>query len=129
MKVMPDPKIIVNESFQDIELMARAVGWDLDFRQIDHGALCARVILIGHAQIAVSRIEFNRSFHQIGTPPSGVLTFGLPDKESGALRWNGFETPPGVLINFNYEKMLDCVSPAPFGAFLIATRFLSILAK
>lgn len=117
---LPDPKITVNESFRDTELLARAVGWDQDFRQIDHGALRARAILFGHTQITVLRIELNRSFHQIGTPPSGVLTFGLPDKESGALRWNGFVTPPGVLINFNYEEMLDCVSPAPFGAFVIS---------
>jgi len=120
MKVMPDPKIIVNESFQDIELMARALGWDLDFRQIDHGAQSARALLFGHTEVAVLRIEFNRSFHQIGVPPAGVLTFGLPDKESGVLRWNGVETPPGVLINFNYEKMLDCVSPSPFGGFVIS---------
>ena len=116
----PSPKILVNQVFRDTELLSRAVGWDLDFRQIDHGPLCARATLFGHAQIAVLRIEFNRSFHQIGSPPPGVLTFGLPDKETGVLRWKGVETPPGVLINFNYEKMLDCVSPAPFGGFVLS---------
>jgi AraC-like DNA-binding protein len=117
---LPVPKILVNQTFKDIELLSRAVGWDLDFRQIDHGSLCARAIMFGHAQVAVLRVEFDRSFHQIGSPPEGVLTFGLPDKETGVLRWSGIETPPGVLINFNYEKKLDCVSPAPFGGFVLS---------
>ena len=114
------PRLLVNQEFKDTELLSRAVGWDLDFRQIDHGLLCARALLFGHTGIGVLRVDFDRSFHQIGCPPAGVLTFGLPDKESGVLRWNGIETPPGVLINFNYEKMLDCVSPAPFGGFVLS---------
>ena len=117
---LPVPKTTVNETFKDTELLSKAVGWDLDFRQIDHGSLRARALMFGHAHIAVLRVEFNRSFHQIGVPPAGVLTFGLPDKETGVLRWSGTETPPGVLINFNYEKMLDCVSPAPFGGFVLS---------
>ena len=119
---LPDPRILVNQTFKDTELFSRAVNWDLDFRQIDHGSLQARALMFGHAQIAVLRVEFNRSFHQIGTPPEGVLTFGFPDKETGVLRWSGVETPPGVLINFNYEKMLDCVSPAPFGGFVLSFK-------
>jgi len=70
----------------------------------------------------VLRVEFDRSFHQIGRPPSGFITFGLPDKSSGILRWNGVETPPGVLINFNFDKNLDCVSPAPFGGFVVSFK-------
>ena len=117
---LPVPGILVNEIFKDTELFSRAVGWDLDFRQIDHGSLRAKALMFGHAEIAVLRVEFNRSFHQIGAPPEGFLTFGFPDKESGVLRWSGIETPPGVLINFNYEKRLDCVSPAPFGGFVLS---------
>ena len=116
----PTPRLLVNQTFRDTELLGGAVGWDLDFRQIDHGSLCARTLLFGHTGIAILRVDFDRSFHQIGCPPPGVLTFGLPDEESGVLRWSGIETPPGVLINFNYEKMLDCVSPAPFGGFVLS---------
>ena len=114
------PKLLANQSFKDIEHLSREVGWELDFRQIDHGPLDARAVLFGHTQIVVLRVEFSRSFHQIGSPPPGVLTFGFPDKESVPLRWSGVETPPRVLINFNYEKKLDCVSPAPFGGFVLS---------
>ena len=43
-------------------------------------------MLLGHDDIAVFRVEFNRSFHQIGRPPEGFITFGFPDKETGVLR-------------------------------------------
>ena len=114
------PKLLVDKGFRDIENLSRAVGWDLDFRQIDQGSLSAHATLFGHSDIAVLRVEFDRSFHQIGRPPLGLVTFGLPDKETGVLRWSGVETPPGVLINFNFDKNLDCVSPAPFGGFVLS---------
>lgn len=68
MKHYPDPKLLVNQDFKDIELFSRAVNWDLDFRQIDHGPLTARAMAFGHDDIFVFRVEFNRSFHQIGRP-------------------------------------------------------------
>jgi len=118
----PAPKLLVNECFENIEQFSKAVRWNLDFRQIDPGPLNAKAILLGNDAILVLRVEFNRSFHQIGRPPEGFITFGFPDKESGVLRWNGIETPPGVLINFNYETMLDCVSPPNFGGFVLSFR-------
>jgi hypothetical protein len=42
---LPIPETLVNQTFKDIELLSRAVGWDLDFRQIDHGWLRARAIM------------------------------------------------------------------------------------
>ena len=116
------PKLLVNECFDNIEQFSKAVRWNLDFRQIDPGPLNAKAILLGNDAILVLRFEFNRSFHQIGRPPEGFMTFGFPDKESGVLRWNGIETPPGVLINFNYETMLDCVTPAHFGGYVLSFK-------
>jgi len=68
----------------------------------------------------VFRVEFNRSFHQLGHPPAGFRTFGFPDTESGALRWKCTEIKPGVLINFNFDEMLDSVNPpGQFGGFVL----------
>jgi AraC family ethanolamine operon transcriptional activator len=118
----PTPKLMLSQRFGEIERLAREIGWDVDFRQIDPGPLTLTARLFGHADIVVMRIEFDRSSHQIGSPPEGFVTFGLPDVDSGVLRWNGIETPPGVLINFNNDKMLDCVNSGPFGAFTISFR-------
>ena len=114
------PKLLVNQTFKDTESLARAIGWDLDFRQIEPGPLRIRATAFGHVDIGVLRIEFDRSFHQVGAPPPRVVSFGFPDRESGSLRWNGTETPPGVLINFNHEKELDCVNSGPFGGYVLS---------
>ena len=94
MKHYPSPKLINHQRFKDIEALSRVVGWDADFRQIDPGPLSARAVVLGHADIRVARVEFDRRFHQVGSPPQGAMTFGLPDKRSGILIWSGAKTPP-----------------------------------
>ncbi len=114
------PTLLVNQSFNCIDHWSQAIGWDMDFRQIEPGLLNARAVGFGHAGIMVMRVELNRSFHQLGSPPAGFQTFGLPDIESGTLRWSGAETPPGVLINFSYEEELDCVNQGPMGGYVLS---------
>lgn len=41
-------------------------GWDLDFRQLEAGRLCARATLVAATGMAGRRVEFNRKFHQSG---------------------------------------------------------------
>jgi AraC family ethanolamine operon transcriptional activator len=115
-----NPELLIDQEFQDIESLNGLFGWDLDWRQLEPGPLNFRLIAFGHSDISVVRVEFNRSFHQIGNPPPGVLTLGLPDVESGVLRCNGADIAPGTLINFNYGKMLDTVNPGQFGGYVIS---------
>jgi hypothetical protein len=82
----PTPKLMLSQSFGEVERLAREIGWDVDFRQIDPGPLTLTARLFGHADLVIMRIEFDRNFHQIGSPPEGFVTFGLPDVESGVLR-------------------------------------------
>ena len=116
----PAPGLLINQEFQDIESLNGVFGWDLDWRQIEPGPLVFRMTGFGHADISVMRVEFNRSFHQIGNPPAGAITLGLPDVESGILKWNGAEISPGTLINFNYGKKLDTVNQGEFGGYVIS---------
>ena len=67
--------------------MARDTGWEVDFRQLDKGPLNAEALLIGHQDLALLRVRFNRSFHQMGKLPPFDWSFGLPDMESGNLLW------------------------------------------
>ena len=120
LKDEPSPVVLVNEEYEDAESFGRGVGWDIDFRQLEPGPLHARVLSFGHPGIMVFRVEFNRSFHQLGRPPAGFRTFGFPDVESGVLRWKCAEIKPGVLINFNFEEMVDSVNPpGQFGGFVL----------
>jgi AraC-like DNA-binding protein len=117
---MPSPVVMVNEEYDDAESFGRGAGWDIDFRQLEQGPLRASVLSFGHPEIMVLRVKFNRSFHQLGHPPAGYRTFGFPDVESGVLRWKCAEIKPGVLINFNFEEMLDSVNPpGQFSGFVL----------
>jgi len=106
-------RVVANQRVNDLTAFGEAVGWDVDFRQIEAGKLTASVLLVAGHQFSTIRIEFNRRFHQRGCPPPGVLTFGFPDRRSGNLRWNGLEAEAGALLNFN-DGRLDGVNPGNF---------------
>ena len=109
------PTLIHDGQYSHIQHFGEAIGWDLDFRQIDTGPLESRVTTFGAEAFRITRLEFNRAFHQLGQPPAGVLSLGLPDPSSNLLRWNGRETASSVLINFNCATHLDVVnSPGVF---------------
>ncbi len=114
------PGLLLDQEFQDIESLNGLFGWDLDWRQIEPGPLIFRLTAFGHADISVMRVEFNRGFHQLGNPPPGAITLGLPDIESGILKSNGADVSPGTLINFNYGNLLDFVNQGEFGGYVIS---------
>jgi hypothetical protein len=70
------PGLLLDQEFQDIESLNGIFGWDLDWRQLEPGPLIFRLTAFGHADISVMRVEFNRSFHQIGNPPPGANSLG-----------------------------------------------------
>jgi AraC family ethanolamine operon transcriptional activator len=116
----PPPSLLINQQFKDLESLNGIFGWDLNWRQIEPGSLKFKITAFGHAEISVMRVEFNRSFHQIGNPPPGAITIGLPDIESGVLKSNGIDTSPGTLINFNHNNLLDTVNQGRFGGFVLS---------
>jgi len=113
------PRTPVNQHFHDMGTLGEAIAWDIDFRQLDAGKLNARVVLMAGRRNSAMRVEFDRKFHQRGAPPPGILVFGFPDNESGPLRWNGSETAPGALLNFNHGR-LDGVNRGYFGGYTLA---------
>ena len=113
----------MHRSYNDIDLLAHDTGWEVDFRQLDTGPLKAEALLIGHQDLALLRVRFNRSFHQIGKPPPLDWTFGLPDMESGNLMWKGEQTQAGVLVNFSCDDHLDVTNlTTPFTGFVISVN-------
>ena len=103
--------------------MARDTGWEVDFRQLDKGPLKAEALLIGHQDLALLRVRFNRSFHQMGKLPPFDWSFGLPDMESGNLMWKGEQSQAGILINFSCDDHLDVTNlTVPFTGFVISVN-------
>ena len=110
----PYPRLLLDQEFFDFESLARSLGWNQSFRQLSAGKLAVRVQAVGHEWCQATRLRFNRSFHQVGTPPEGFLSFGLPDTDHSRLRWAGTDVEAGAVINFNGPDGLDMTSQGVF---------------
>lgn len=111
------PQLLHDHVYQDMVQFAQAVGWDLDFRQLETGELDARATVIGSPDVFIVKYDLNRCFHQLGSAPPGMLTFGILDVCLPGMTWRSKPTPGGTLANFNLGGEFDCVTDAGFVAY------------
>lgn len=115
----PAPRLVLDQSFSDIESIARVMGWDQEFRRLEPGRLDASLLVVGNPFCRAVRIAFNRGFHQRGKPPSQAFAFGLPDPEFTRLKWEGADLPAGALVNFNTPAGLDMTNKGSFSGSIL----------
>ena len=120
MQSTEQPQLLLDQCFTDPDEFASSIDWDFDFRQLEAGPLRARAALMGTSRTIVMRVELNRAFHQAGAPPTGMVTFGLPDIENGDFKWCGRDACGDDLLNFNLDGGFDGVSKAGFSGFAIS---------
>ena len=108
------PTLALAASFQDMGQYSDAIGWDLDFRQIDPGPLKAGVTAVEMRYGMLMKVGFNRKFHQVGCAPKGSLTFGIPSLDIGDFVWCAANTGGGALLNFNQDGGFESTSLAGF---------------
>ena len=113
----PPAALALRAGFSDFDELTRAIeGWGLDWVQLDRGPLEAQVQQVGSGETLVSRFSFDRKFHQRGTSPPGVRTFGLYGKGSPGLEWRDREGRPDEIVVFPSNDEFDAVSqPGFFG--------------
>lgn len=91
-----------------------AIGWDIEFRQLDAGQLNAQATVIAGQDVQIVKFNLNKGFHQLGAGPEGMLTFGILDVNIPKITWCSEDMPGGTLANFNLDSGFDCVSGAGF---------------
>lgn len=125
------PQLLHDHVYQDMVQFAQAIGWDLDFRQLETGKLDARATVIGSPDVFIVKYDLNRSFHQLGSAPPGMLTFGILDVCFPGITWCSKPIPGGTLANFNLGGGFDCVTDAGFAGYgvSISTDVLQGLAE
>jgi len=114
------PWLVLDKEFTDMSEYGKQLGWDLDFRQLDPGRLRARAVLMTAPGLAGMRVELNRKFHQSGSPPAGLWTFGIPDIECGEFRWCGLDARGGDVLNFNNHSGFEGISAANFSGYTLS---------
>ena len=120
MSLLEQPRLALDRHFADIDDYGQEVSWDLDFRQLDAGSLHARATVMATSRSAAIRVEFNRAFQQAGSPPRGVLTFGLPDPEVGEFKWCGANASGRDILNFNLSSGFEGASGAGFSGYTLS---------
>jgi len=108
----------IRGSFRDVAELGRLFGWDLGFRQLDDGEhlIAARIVVGEH--LTLVGMKFNRSFHQLGSPPRGMFTLGIP--LVGLRDWFGRPYASSSILPFNHAAGIDCVSEQGFEGFTIS---------
>ncbi len=114
------PCLLLDRRFADMDEYAEQVGWQLDFRQIDAGRLHARAAVLATSHGTSMRVELDRAFHQAGSPPRELLTFGLPDPEVGEFNWCSARAAGGDILNFNLASGFDGSSGAEFSGYTLS---------
>ncbi len=114
------PRLLFTREFCEFESLARLLGWQQSFRQLSAGKLTVNVQVVGHERCLATRLRFNGNFHQVGKPPDGFLSFGLPDPGQSSLHWAGADVEAGALVNFNGPEGLDMTSRGLFSATVVS---------
>ena len=104
-------------SFTDIADLGSAAGFDLGFRQLDSGLQAIPATLQLGEHMSLVHMRFNRAFHQLGSPPNGMTTFGIP--VSRLRSWFGRHYEASSILPFNVPSGIDGVSESGFQAFTL----------
>jgi len=105
------PSHVLRQQFRDFDELAKAVhGWGLDWVQLDCGPLDAAVQQIATPTALLSRFRFSRKFHQRGTSPPGVRTFGLIGERSPEIAWRGHTGRSIHILAFPANDLFEVIS-------------------
>ena len=105
------------------EFAETANGWNLDFRQIDSGRFNTEVLQIVIGTTLLSRVTFSRAFEQRGSPPKGLITFGVPADSNQHFFWRGWEITGKNLLQFPIGSELYSISKPGFDIFTFSTSY------
>ncbi|MBT3142303.1 helix-turn-helix domain-containing protein [Ruegeria litorea] len=95
--------------------------WEIDFRQIDPGAMDTTVKARSGCVVTLLNISMSRTVHQTGVSPKGLLTFGLIQPNS-INTWQGQDTSSTELLSFGSSDPFDGVSAAQFSGTTVSVE-------
>jgi AraC-like DNA-binding protein len=112
------PTTRISATFEDVGELGRVAGWDLGFRQIDDGSSSIPARLVSDGRVTIVGMRLDRGYHQLGTPPPGAYSFGIP---TGRMRdWFGRPYPDLAILPFNQRGGIDGVSGSGFSAYTVS---------
>ena len=105
----------MRQEYRDFAELAETVhGWGLDWLQLDRGPLHAAIQQTATPTSLLTRFRFSRKFHQRGTTPPGVRTFGFIGERSPDVEWRGATGSSTHLLAFPADDLFEVVSRPGF---------------
>ena len=108
----------ITSEFPDVSALGLAVGFDIDFRQLDSGDPTIPATGLVSENITLTHMHFARRYHQRGLPPAGQLSFGVP--VTGMRDWFGRRYRTSSILPFHQPSGIDGVSEGGFQAYTIS---------
>lgn len=102
------------DSLDEFNLVLRASGWDVDFRQLNRGVESASIAALATDRLRILQVHMGNAVHQLGAPPDNYLSFGLMATCQRDGRFGRHAFDASTLINFNTPAGLDAVSAGGF---------------
>ncbi len=108
--------------FGDFDQLSSAIaGWQLDWRQLEAGALRASSVQLESSETLITHVSFNRRFLQTGATPQGMRTFAVIQAglEPGVVAW-GHPAESSSILPF--PAVYEATSRFGYAAHTIAVR-------
>ncbi|RLA19483.1 MAG: hypothetical protein DRQ56_05285 [Gammaproteobacteria bacterium] len=116
----PLPAEVTQEEFSDAGTLGRAIGFEMDFRQLDSARQSIPATILAGSHVTLLKMHFNCGYHQCAYAPSGAITVGI--HEVGVEDWFSATYPDQSLLPFNQASGIDLVSRRGFRAYTISVR-------
>jgi len=120
MSTLDTPQLLLQRHYVDLDEWGQEVGWDFEYQQIEPSPVSVSAYAFGTAQCIATRGEFSHSVRQVGAPPAGRITLGLPDENVTNFRWCGSTGSGGDIANFSLQNGFEGTTPAGFSGFAIS---------
>jgi AraC-like DNA-binding protein len=118
------PLEFLRAEFCDIEEMCASVrSWNLDFRPLRTAAptgTVGRIFQSRSGPLELAYARFSVSLEQNGAPPSGLITFVIPELSLRRLWWRGHDVDAGTVMVFPLGSELHSFSGADFELYTVS---------
>ncbi|MGD8375723.1 MAG: helix-turn-helix domain-containing protein [Acidobacteriota bacterium] len=95
------------------DVVSAVHAWDLDFRQLEPGAMAVEIVQAGTADVLLARVRFSHRLELRGTSPRGTRTFSVVGR--GLLgRFLGQPVDDASLLLYPRSRELEAVSSPQF---------------
>lgn len=102
------------------EFCEKARHWDLDYYQLDRGGFSSELLMFGNTTTLFTRAILRRRLLQKGTPPHGLVTFGVLADPGISIHWRNHEISGDRILVFPPNGELHSVSQANFDVFTVS---------